>query len=73
MTDDKDFVETRASEYLRSLTESTAAVIVFGIGGVGKTTLIQHEALRLARDEEYEIIPITKPSHIAKYHCDKVC
>ena len=65
---DNDFVKTRAAEHLSSLTDSSTGIVVLGEAGLGKTTLIHHEALRLQNELDYEIVPVTDLSEISNYH-----
>ena len=60
--------ETRAMKCLIKMISEEDIVTVIGSPGCGKTTAIRHVALRLHKEQSYDIIPAAKPSDIRDYY-----
>jgi MoxR-like ATPase len=60
--------ETRAMKCLNKMIEEEGIVTVIGSPGCGKTTAIHHVALRLNKEQLYDVVPAVYPSDIRDYY-----
>ena len=60
--------ETRAMKCLIKMIEEEDIVTVIGSPGCGKTTAIHHVALRLNKEQLYDVVPAVYPSDIRDYY-----
>jgi MoxR-like ATPase len=60
--------ETRAMKCLIEMIEEEDIVTVIGSPGCGKTTAIHHVALRLNKEQLYDVVPAVYPSDIRDYY-----
>jgi ankyrin repeat protein/energy-coupling factor transporter ATP-binding protein EcfA2 len=60
--------ETRAIKCLIKMIIEEEIVTVIGSPGCGKTTAIHHVALRLNKDQLYDVVPAVYPSDIRNYY-----
>ncbi|CAC5390342.1 unnamed protein product [Mytilus coruscus] len=58
LDDDKRFIPTTASTKVEDMIKERNCVLVVGGSGEGKTSLIRHIAVKLWREEDYDIVPI---------------
>ncbi|XP_052076711.1 uncharacterized protein LOC127714683 isoform X2 [Mytilus californianus] len=56
--DDKKFVVTTATHKILEILQKDSCVLTVGLAGNGKSSIMRHIALKLRRQEQYEIIPI---------------
>ncbi|CAC5415457.1 unnamed protein product [Mytilus coruscus] len=67
--DNDKFIITEATDYLDDHLRTDNCILVIGRQGSGKSSIIQHIALKLCMEETYDIIPIVlSPSNILDYH-----
>ncbi|XP_071150273.1 uncharacterized protein [Mytilus edulis] len=65
--DDKMFINTRAAQQVVTCIKENSCVLITASSGVGKTTILRHTALRMAR-EEYDVLLVTDPGDIVKFN-----
>ncbi|VDI49837.1 Hypothetical predicted protein [Mytilus galloprovincialis] len=58
LDEDKRFIPTTASSNVEDMVKKRNCVLVVGGSGDGKSSLIRHIAVRLWREEDYDIVPI---------------
>lgn len=58
LDEDKSFSSTTASIQLEEIIKQKNCVLVVGDSGQGKTSLIRHIAVKLWREDDYDIVPI---------------
>ncbi|CAG2197015.1 ANKRD50 [Mytilus edulis] len=56
--DDEKFIETKATHQIYEKLKRDSCVLVVALDGNGKSSTVRHIALKLKREEQYEIIPI---------------
>ncbi|CAC5357222.1 unnamed protein product [Mytilus coruscus] len=71
LEEDKKFVETKISELITETLTKPKAVILVGHPGCGKSATAKHVALKLQKEEGYEIEEVDQPDDIVKYYNSK--
>ncbi|OPL32693.1 hypothetical protein AM593_08772, partial [Mytilus galloprovincialis] len=69
--EDTKFVITKISECVTETLTKHKAVILVGHPGCGKSATAKHVALKLQREEGYEIGEVDQPDDIVKYYNSK--
>lgn len=68
-------VRTRALTCLENLLTKKDVIVAVGSPGCGKSTAIHHLAIRLYKQEGYNILPVNSPQDIIQYYnpqCNQV-
>ncbi|XP_062574510.1 uncharacterized protein LOC134236361 [Saccostrea cucullata] len=66
--DDNSYYETEIYKEVLDQFQRRNVIVLFGVPGLGKTSLIRHLALQMK--ETYEIVPISQLSAIINFDCD---
>lgn len=61
------FISTRAAKHVLNCVKKNNCVLIVASSGVGKTCTLRHVALQMAK-HEYEVLTVTDPSDIVKFH-----
>ncbi|XP_063417718.1 uncharacterized protein LOC134700292 [Mytilus trossulus] len=69
--EDKKFVRTKILELVTKSLTTHKAVILVGHAGCGKSATAKHVALKLQKEEGYEIEEIYQPDDVVKYYNSK--
>ncbi|CAC5364744.1 unnamed protein product [Mytilus coruscus] len=67
---DKMFIITRAAIHVLKCIKENSSVTITASSGVGKTAILRHVALQMAK-EEYDILLVTDPVDIVKFYNPK--
>ncbi|CAC5416901.1 unnamed protein product [Mytilus coruscus] len=62
-----NFVETRAAKYVLERLHENSCVTITAASGVGKTSILRYVALGM-KDGGYDLLLVTSPHDIVKYH-----
>ncbi|XP_052073795.1 uncharacterized protein LOC127711727 [Mytilus californianus] len=66
--DNKLVVMTSAIETLKDKIQNEDTVTVIGFSGSGKSTAVRNVALRLSREQKYQIFPVLSPKDLMTYY-----
>ncbi|XP_071151438.1 serine/threonine-protein phosphatase 6 regulatory ankyrin repeat subunit B-like [Mytilus edulis] len=67
---DKTFIITRAAKHVLKCIKENSSVTITASSGVGKTAILRHVALQMAK-EEYDVLLVTDPGDIVKFYNPK--
>ncbi|VDI01041.1 ankyrin repeat domain-containing protein 17 [Mytilus galloprovincialis] len=66
--DDTMFINTRAAQHVLECIKENSCVTITASSGVGKTATLRHVALRMTKEEGYDVIIVTEPGDILRFY-----